>query len=77
MSDNVVQPDHYKLRDTDMEAIDVIHAALTPEEFSGFCKGNMLKYTIREAKKNGFEDIKKAVMYGQFMEREKNGWRNT
>ena len=34
--------DHY--RHGEIECIDAIQAALTPEEFRGFCKGNVLKY---------------------------------
>lgn len=32
----------------DVECIDAIRAALTPEEFRGFCKGNVIKYLWRE-----------------------------
>lgn len=68
VSDNVESPDHYKLRGLDIEAIDVIRGALTEDEFRGFCKGNVLKYTIREAHKNGDEDLKKAKKYLEFLE---------
>lgn len=68
VSDNVHAPDHYKLRGLDIEAIDVIRGALTEDEFRGFCKGNVLKYTIREGHKNGDEDLKKAKKYLEFVE---------
>ena len=68
VSDNVNAPDHYKLRGLDIEAIDVIRGALDEDEFRGFCKGNVLKYTIREAHKNGDEDLKKAKKYLEFLE---------
>lgn len=67
-SDNVNAPDHYKLRGLDIEAIDVIRGALDEYEFRGFCKGNVLKYTIREGHKNGDEDLKKAKKYLEFLE---------
>lgn len=70
----VINPKHYNLRDTNMTAIDVIHGALTEEEFRGFCKGNILKYTIRERNKNGDEDIKKVGKYVEYLEREERGW---
>lgn len=70
VSDNVNAPDHYKLRGLDIEAIDVIRGALTQDEFRGFCKGNVLKYTIREAHKNGDEDLKKAKKYLDFLEKD-------
>lgn len=65
--DKVNSPDHYKLRGLDIEAIDVIRGALTEDEFRGFCKGNVLKYTIREGHKNGDEDLKKAKKYLEFL----------
>lgn len=68
VSDNVNAPNHYKLRGLDIEAIDVIRGALTEDEFRGFCKGNVLKYTIREGHKNGDEDLKKAKKYLEFLE---------
>lgn len=66
--DKVNSPKHYRLRGLDIEAIDVIHGALTEDEFRGFCKGNVLKYTIREGHKNGDEDLKKAKKYLDFLE---------
>ena len=66
--DKVNSPKHYKLRGLDIEAIDVIRGALTEDEFRGFCKGNVLKYTIREGHKNGDEDLKKAKKYLDFLE---------
>nr|DAT04719.1 MAG TPA: nucelotide kinase [Caudoviricetes sp.] len=68
--DKVNSPDHYKLRGLDIEAIDVIRGALDEDEFRGFCKGNVLKYTIREAHKNGDEDLKKAKKYLDFLEKD-------
>lgn len=68
--DKVNSPNHYKLRGLDIEAIDVIRGALTEDEFRGFCKGNVLKYTIREAHKNGDEDLKKAKKYLEFLEKD-------
>lgn len=67
VNDNVDSPNHYKLRGLEIEAIDVIRGALTEEEFRGFCKGNVLKYTIREGHKNGDEDLKKAKKYLEFL----------
>ena len=66
--DKVNSPNHYKLRGLDIEAIDVIRGALTEDEFRGFCKGNVLKYTIREGHKNGDEDLNKAKKYLEFLE---------
>lgn len=51
----------------DIECIDAIRAALSPEEFRGFCKGNVIKYTWREAFKGGDVDIKKASAYIHYL----------
>lgn len=61
--DAVNHPKHYKLF-PDMEAIDVIEAALTPEEFAGYCKGNALKYRLRAGEKGDTQqDIDKSNWY--------------
>jgi hypothetical protein len=61
MSDPVNSPDHY--RQGDIECIDAIQAALTPEEFAGYCKGNAIKYIWRERHKGGRESLAKARWY--------------
>lgn len=61
MDKNAVSPTHYK--QGGLELIDIWRAKLTPEEFKGLCKGNVLKYVIRESHKNGLEDLKKAQVY--------------
>ena len=58
----VNSPKHYTVGGH--EAIDVIKAKLTREEFRGFCKGNALKYLMRANYKNKHdEDLKKADWY--------------
>lgn len=52
--------EHYQ---GEIECIDAIRAALTPEEFRGFCKGNVLKYIWRERRKGGDGDLAKALDY--------------
>ncbi len=65
ITDNVISPNHYN--QGGIEAIDSIRSALTAEEFAGFCKGNILKYVIREKHKNGVEDLKKAQKYMEWL----------
>ncbi len=60
-NDPVNRPAHYT--QGGIECIDAIRAALTPEEFRGFCKGNVLKYAWRERHKGGDESLKKAAWY--------------
>jgi hypothetical protein len=59
--DTVNHPPHYN--QGGIECIDAIQAALTPEEFRGYCKGNALKYTWRERIKGQDESLKKALWY--------------
>lgn len=62
-SDPVNHPAHYQLF-PGQEAIDVIKAALTPEEFAGYCKGNALKYRLRAGEKGDTQqDIDKSNWY--------------
>lgn len=59
---NAVQhPEHYTAGE--VECIDAIQAALTPEEFAGYCKGNVMKYIWREKLKGGVVDLRKAAWY--------------
>jgi len=60
-ADMVNNPPHYTAGS--IECIDAIKAALTPEEFRGFCKGNALKYVWRERHKGGKESLEKAQWY--------------
>lgn len=59
--DPVNHPSHYT--NGDIECLDAIKAALTPEEFRGFCKGNAIKYVWRERLKGGGQDLAKAGFY--------------
>jgi len=61
MNDPVNHPVHYT--QGKIECIEAIKAALTPEEFRGFCKGNALKYIWRERHKGNSESLLKAQWY--------------
>ena len=65
LEDLVNHPNHYKSDgEGDIECIEAIQAALTPEEFQGFCKGNNIKYTWRANRKQDVRtNIEKAVWY--------------
>lgn len=61
--DEVSRPRHYRLF-PDMQAIDVIMATLSPAEFEGYLKGNILKYRLRAGNKGDAQkDIAKADWY--------------
>ena len=59
--EQVEHPAHYS--QGAIECIDAIRAALTPEEYRGFCKGNALKYIWRERYKGGNTSLEKAEVY--------------
>lgn len=59
--DMVNNPPHYK--QGNIECIDAIKAALTDEEYRGYCKGNAFKYIWRERHKGGAESLAKAGWY--------------
>lgn len=61
MTDRVNSPPHYL--SGDIECIDAMRSALTPEEFRGGCKMQALQYIWREAGKGGNEDLAKATWY--------------
>jgi hypothetical protein len=61
MPETVNHPDHYNAGA--VECITAIEAALTPEEFAGFCKGNAIKYLWRMNHKGGRESLAKARWY--------------
>lgn len=63
---------HYK--DMAIQPWDVMQAVLTPEEFRGFLKGNVLKYSLRAGKKAGADDdAAKANHYAQKLKEVQGG----
>jgi|TARA_R100001509_G_scaffold49436_1_gene26936 hypothetical protein len=69
MTDYVNNPPHYK--NGDIQCIQAIESALSPEEFRGFCKGNVIKYTWREQYKGKDQDLSKALWYlTRYLEKE-------
>lgn len=65
--DMISNPSHYELGNTGVEAIDVIEASLTKEEYIGYLRGNCIKYQLRANKKNGTEDLRKADIYSGWL----------
>lgn len=63
--DMVNHPPHYNT--AGIECIEAIRAALTEEEFRGFCKGNAIKYVWREKNKAGATDLSKATWYLNYL----------
>lgn len=62
-NDPVNHPSHYT--QGGIECIDAIEAALSPQEFVGFLKGQVMKYTWRLGHKDrASQDQAKALWYG-------------
>ena len=59
--DRQVGGTHYK--DMAVEPWVVMQAVLTPEEFRGYLKGNVIKYSMRQGKKADSDDADKALHY--------------
>jgi hypothetical protein len=54
---------HYK--EMTMQPWEVMEYVLTPEEFIGFLKGNIIKYSMRAGKKADSDDAGKAKHYAE------------
>jgi hypothetical protein len=63
--DAAVNPEHYKDNAFGQELINVIEQSMTREQFTGYCRGNAIKYRMRAGKKSDKieQDIKKALWY--------------
>ena len=58
-----VSGNHYK--DMPIQPWALMKAVLTPDEFRGFLKGNIIKYSMRAGRKDGSDDAGKARHYMQ------------
>jgi hypothetical protein len=58
-----VSGNHYK--DMPVQPWHVMESVLTREEFIGFLKGNVIKYSLRAGRKEGSDDAGKARHYMQ------------
>jgi hypothetical protein len=61
--DTQVGGTHYK--DMPIQPWDVMESVLTHEEFVGFLKGNVIKYSMRAGRKADSDDAGKASHYRQ------------
>lgn len=67
--DNVTNPSHYDLiPEKGVQVIDVIRAALTEDEFLGYCKGNRIKYSLRGGRKTNESEEKDAAKARQYID---------
>ena len=63
MSSNKYQVGGTHYTDMVIQPWDVMESVLTHEEFVGFLKGNIIKYSMRAGKKDGSDDASKAAHY--------------
>ena len=66
-----VSGNHYK--DMPIQPWHVMESVLTREEFIGFLKGNVIKYSLRAGRKEGSDDAGKARHYMQKLSEVTNG----
>ena len=66
MADMVKHPAHYM--NGQKELIDIMHELLTPEEFTGAMKFNIIKYTLRVGKKDEpQQEMDKVANYADYL----------
>lgn len=71
--DGQVDGTHYK--DMGIEPWDVMQSILTRKEFLGFLKGNIIKYAMRQGKKDGAnKDAEKARHYAAKLKAVEEQW---
>lgn len=57
-----------------IEVQDIIRAKLTPEQYEGFCLGNVIKYSCRANWKGQFDrDMEKTGFYAKFLSEFREG----
>ena len=61
MIENVNHPTHYT--QGGIECIEAIKASMTPAEYEGYLKGNIIKYLWRWRNKGGVESLCKGKWY--------------
>jgi hypothetical protein len=69
-----VSGNHYK--DMPIQPWHIMEAVMTGEEFVGFLKGNIIKYSLRAGRKDGSDDAGKAKHYMQKLKEIQNGNRS-
>jgi len=63
---------HYT--DMSVQPWDVMKSVLTPKEFQGYLKGNIIKYSMRNGKKENSDDLGKALHYMHKLEQTLNDY---
>lgn len=66
-----VSGNHYK--DMPIQPWHIMEAVLSYDEFVGFLKGNIIKYSLRAGRKDGSDDAGKAKHYMQKLEEVQRG----
>ena len=64
---------HYK--DMTVQPWTVMEATLSHDEFRGFLKGNVIKYSMRQGRKDGTDDAAKAQHYLEKLKEVSGIWR--
>jgi len=74
-SADAVQIDGNHYKNMSIEPWEVMESILTHEEFIGFLKGNIIKYSMRDGKKAGaYKDAEKARHYMDKLNQTRTEW---
>lgn len=68
-----VQVDGTHYKDMPIQPWAIMEVVLTHDEFVGFLKGNIIKYSLRAGRKDGSDDAGKAKHYMQKLKEIQNG----
>jgi len=61
INDIQVGGDHYRTKK--VQPWDAMESCMSKEEFAGYLRGNVIKYTMRAPDKGGVVDLQKAAHY--------------
>ncbi len=65
LADENIISSHYQTR---IQPIETMQANMSPEEFQGFCKGNIIKYACRCGKKDApLKEAEKILQYAKWL----------
>ena len=74
MSADEYQVGGHHYTDLKVQPWDVMQAVLTEEEYIGFLKGNVIKYSMRQGRKAGSDDAAKAKHYMEKLAEIQENW---
>lgn len=65
--DEKTSPKHYELLDGLAQTVELIEDRLPDHSYRGYLEGNVIKYMMRHRRKDGVDDLKKALKYLEWL----------